>query len=118
MIEEDYISYDTAKLMKQKGFDWSCFRYADSKEIYENDEWTTCDVTGTCVGIPTAQAAVKWLREKFKYDIVVFPYREDQYGAAIYFEHNHVPVSQPMGFEKYEYAVEACVRECLEVFIE
>ncbi len=36
MITEDYVSFETANLMKEKGFDEPCFRYAESKRIYEN----------------------------------------------------------------------------------
>jgi len=63
MITEDYVSFEVAKLLKEKGFDEPCFRYAESKKIYESGAWMVANVTGGAVGIPTLQMAMKWLRD-------------------------------------------------------
>jgi len=63
MVEEDYVSFEVAKLLKEKGFDEPCFRYAESKKIYESGAWMVANVTGGAVGIPTLQMAMKWLRD-------------------------------------------------------
>ena len=71
MITEDYVSFETAKLLKEKGFDEVCFRYAESKGIYESGNWTVANVTGGGIGVPTLQMAIKWLREVHHYYIQV-----------------------------------------------
>ena len=71
MVMEDYVSFETAKLLKEKGFDGPCFRYAESKEIYESGNWTVANVTGGCVGVPTLQMAVKWVQEA--HNIIIIP---------------------------------------------
>ena len=71
MITEDYVSFETAKLLKEKGFDGPCFRYAESKEIYESGNWTVSNVTGGGIGVPTLQMAWKWLVEE--HGIVICP---------------------------------------------
>jgi len=71
MITEDYISFETAKLLKEKGFDEPCFRYAESKKIYESGAWMVANVTGGAVGIPTLQMARKWIKENYNRHIEV-----------------------------------------------
>lgn len=51
MITEDYCSYEVAKLLKEKGFDYNGFDYIDFEgEVIKQDR-------------PTLQMAMKWLRE-------------------------------------------------------
>ena len=72
-IKEDYVSYETAKLMKNSGFDCdeiSCINvfkghtYKVQGTVIDVDE----DVT-----IPTIQMAMKWLREVYNIIIEVSP---------------------------------------------
>ena len=52
MITEDYCSFEVAKLLKEKGFDYKGFDYIDFEgEVIRQDR-------------PTHQMAMKWLREK------------------------------------------------------
>ena len=68
-ITEDYVSFETAKLLKEKGFKEECEYFYDE---YENeDEYVICSNGGTCnddghptyYSMPTLQMAMKWLRE-------------------------------------------------------
>lgn len=63
MITEDYVKFETAQLLEEKGFDETCFRWADTKEQYESDDWDVWNCSGHAIGIPTLQKAMKWLRE-------------------------------------------------------
>ena len=65
MITEDYVSYEVAKLLKEKGFNEPCFYYYKDKVLmfspflkgrnsYQTDTYSA----------PTHQMAMKWLREK------------------------------------------------------
>lgn len=63
MIQEDYVSLETARLLKDKEFEGQCSVQQICTETCHNEdsEWTTeSEVT---VNIPTLQMAMKWLRE-------------------------------------------------------
>ena len=61
MITEDYVSFETAKLLKEKGFDEPCLRYISRGKI------TGILVTEASEEYmypqPTLQMAIKWLNE-------------------------------------------------------
>ena len=61
MITEDYISFETAKLLKEKGFDEYCGYYSNDGEY-----WGYCVYNHKgkdYISAPTLQMAMKWLRE-------------------------------------------------------
>jgi hypothetical protein len=126
MITEDYISFETAKLLKEKGFDEDIARVVNeegeidylgsfqSSLAYLHHTWYRC---------PTLQMAMKWLREVHKililveYDCPVFSsdiYKMDdidEYGGA-----RHIPPTFA-NCKNYEQACEAAIRYCLENLI-
>ena len=58
MITEDYVSFETAKLLKEKGFKEYC------DKSYSIIDGTLCSNFPTnCILAPTLQMAMKWLRE-------------------------------------------------------
>lgn len=71
MIEEDYVSFETAKLLKDKGFDENCSRsYVKDKlavsQGFNNSYYKTMysDECYRPISAPTLQMAMKWLREE------------------------------------------------------
>lgn len=77
MITEDYVSFEVAKLLRDKGFDAGCrYYYIQTGEMFEIDtrfhtvlttqELLNLQIVGEkeerCVA-PTLQMAMKWLRE-------------------------------------------------------
>ena len=77
MTQEDYVSYEVAQLLKEKGFDWECLahwfvgterNFSISKtpqnwnEVKTDLDWLSC---------PTHQMACNWLREKHQLHISV-----------------------------------------------
>ena len=127
MIQEDYVGFEIAKLLKEKGFDEPCFRYAESKEIYESGDWYVGNVTGGCIGVPTLQMAMKWLREVHKIHISVemgFDVDNHQYyffvPSVCRFSDKSGEYGNPFGekeFDTYEQACEAAIKYCLENLI-
>ena len=81
MINEDYVSFEVAKLLKEKGFDWDCITYYVDYEpndvkysmLFENN--TTWEKR--CCSAPTHQMAMKWLREEKNIFIVIEPHAYD-----------------------------------------
>ena len=74
MITEDYVSFEIAKLLKEKGFDTECdYLYVNGKLVraqgfacnWNNGETLFTDYKNEC-SAPTLQMAMKWLREVHK----------------------------------------------------
>jgi len=58
MITEDYVSFEIAKLLKEKGFDWEC----ETMKFFPEPDYDQESPDG--VYAPTLQAAMNWLRRK------------------------------------------------------
>jgi len=128
MITEDYVSFETAKLLKEKGFDSECdYLYVDGNIVraqggkcnWNSGETLFTDYKNEC-SAPTLQMAMKWLREAHNIIISIFPtietdmiVRED-YSYAIY--KNKISVYQNCSIT-YEQACEAAIKYCLEKLI-
>ena len=72
-ITEDYVSFETAKLLKEKGFDeltTKSYPYFEGKD-YKYD-----------ISCPTLQMAMKWLRKAHNICVVSFPVVTDDDGEA------------------------------------
>lgn len=75
--KEDYVSYEVARLLKEKGFNWDCITYyIDSKPnnvqysmLFENN--TTWEER--CCSAPTHQMTMAWLREVHNINIDIVP---------------------------------------------
>lgn len=65
MITEDYVSFETAKLLKEKGFDEYCFAYYYTPEFISHSsfEQKNTELNDEVYSAPTLQMAMKWLRE-------------------------------------------------------
>ncbi len=68
-IKEDYVSFEIAKLLKEKGFDEGCSFVVNaiSKGVMPVS-WPTTnsdieDEKASLIALPTLQMAIKWLRE-------------------------------------------------------
>lgn len=76
MITEDYVSFEIAKLLKEKGFDGECdlFGRTDEPELIIREAAKIAynqGIDDECVIIPTLQMAMKWLREVHKLHIIL-----------------------------------------------
>lgn len=67
MIKEDYVSFEVAKLLKEKGFDEPCRTYYQDEKFVDDVctkyyQWNSKSPFGH-ISAPTHQMAMKWLRE-------------------------------------------------------
>lgn len=74
MITEDYVSFEVAKLLREKGFDENTEHkmWYVIKQFSTGCQWNSCthkvgDITreynnDCCISMPTHQMAMKWLR--------------------------------------------------------
>lgn len=112
MITEDYVSLETAKLLKEKGFD-SMECHNSPNYAYNMDGQFSGPSWDTEYVAPTLQMAMKWLREVHNIDISVTPDRKTGYSVLI-FKDKRLPFDTLDSYSTYEQACEAAIRYCLE----
>lgn len=127
MITEDYVSFETAKLLKEKGFDEECIGYYNpEKEL----DLSLCGETnsiwlGGCISAPTLQMAMKWLRETNRIDIEVRTYYLDylkkndtRYYSGKILKGSEDVIHTIYAKDTYEEVCEASIKYCLENLID
>lgn len=123
MIQEDYVSFEIAKLLKKKGFDEGCSFVVNaiSKGVMPVS-WPTTnsdleDGGSNLIALPTLQMVMKWLRETYNIHIVLSPNKKmnNQYGSIIFVDKGGELHPQPTDFfhGTYEQACEAAITYCL-----
>lgn len=117
MITEDYVSFETAKLLKEKGFDEYTISYYDKNGSFGFNEVDTRVSNG--YQRPTIQMAMKWLREvhslwceiswegKGLWCMEVFSLMDEEF----------IPGSIVHEIKSYEEACESAIKYCLENLI-
>ena len=137
MIKEDYVSFETAKLLKEKGFDETCrafwkvwdnytaicdcssskrFEYCSNSvlEQYNDDEELN-------ISAPTLQMAMKWLREVHNIAINIGwgkVFEKDYRWWCIIISQKNDEILRDSEYHKtYEQACEAAIKYCLENLI-
>ena len=122
MITEDYISFETAKLLKEKGFscdEISCIKvfkghtYKIQGNVIDADE----DVT-----IPTIQMAMKWLRDNNGIAVIptlssILDNEKFLWDVKIVVAKTAESYSQGWIYETYERACEAAIRYSLKSLV-
>lgn len=119
MITEDYVSFETAKLLKDKGFDEPCRSYWPDNN-YLSFEHTKLFISNDNDFVyllrPTIQIARKWLRKVHNIDISVTPDRKAGYSVLI-FKDKRLPFDTLDSYSTYEQACEVAIKYCLENLI-
>lgn len=125
MITEDYVSFETAKLLKEKGFNECCYGYYyEPKHLSHNTfDITNSELEEDSCSAPTLQMAMKWLREVHKLYVNVCPSVEGYYWTEKW--HSYVenlekryPFGRFIGtFNSHEQACEAAIKYCLQNLI-
>ena len=123
MIIEDYVSFRTSKLLKEKGFNEPCLMcYTSDKKLgnyghynsYKNSEVFSLTA-------PTIQMTMKWLREV--HNISVEPFvdfgggDEHWWTADVAYIKKDGLIDELCGYNSYEEACEAGIKYCLENLI-
>lgn len=136
MIAEDYVSYEVAKLLKEKGFPFieHLFMYVDKSGRFMTDHQAclTLSVEEYCKHFDelftptiTHQMAMKWLREVYKVLIVIDAYHADHWEGyidafeiSIYSHASTIIVPNEIAYHtNYEEAVDATLKYCLTELI-
>lgn len=125
MITEDYVSFEIAKLLKEKGFDESCRAVYEEEVLRIN---TLCDYhnseLSSYICAPTHQMAMKWLRELHNIFIVIEPHKYDyineknaSYVTSLWQGDNYYENITSKDYPTYEEAIEASLKYSLENLI-
>lgn len=139
-IEEDYVSFEIAKLLKEKGFTGDeihkYYNVSDEKPIlysesyiheFDKDFWIT-----DLIMAPTLQMVMKWLREvhNFHVDSSIYTdtdgdneheYTYTYWDWFIFNSKSGRRIAEPQigcgRYDSYEQAAEAAIKYCLEKLI-
>ena len=128
MITEDYVSFETAKLLKEKGFGEEVLTYyvydteSKSYEFRFDDRWDNPNnFPGDCISAPTLQMAMKWLREVHSRYIEIYidnshNFKDIVFRPAIYDKELDC-LWESDNFLTYEKACETAIKYCIKNFI-
>lgn len=121
---DDFVTFEIAKKLKEKGFSWICSHYYRTKSkdlfmIYPCEDWSNIEER---VNAPTISQVLKWLREEREVDLVIEPifcYDENkhrEYGVRVFAPSLNKPV-QCGYFNKWEKASIAGIEYVLDKLI-
>lgn len=135
MITEDYVSFEIAKLLKERGFDAECHShyypclYPDGSIQYHKYNRTAIKKNKTWYDIyslknlpkdhylaPTLQMAMKWLREEHHIFIRVIQSHIEYCSCEIYYNSASCYTFRT-SFDSYEEACDVAIKYCLEKLI-
>lgn len=127
MNKEDYVSFEVAKLLKEKGYDEECYSAYDKQgrignyitPLNWNKEYSWA------LSRPTLYEAAKWLRGTHDIHIVVSPHYsrkyeiiEYEYRIATYFDFLEKPFKWRKSkeyYEIYEQCLNSAILEALKL---
>lgn len=129
MVTEDYVSFEIAQLLRDKGFEGVVHAYYN---IWDNgatvcsvEEFRRSEAPHLYIPCPTIQMTIKWLREEYRLEI--YPYHNNLtiYNDKWWFEIIEYPNTvaeyesgKDEEFDTYQEACQAAIKYCLEHLIE
>ena len=134
-IKEDYVSFETSKLLKEKGFDQNCATYYLDGQVWRHYHGEVIPKDKQIYAAPTQAIAMKWLREVHNIVIGVNVLNENNRGNTDYsnpdrwwyfweftdtkgvYKEELQPDPLSNEYSTYEDAAEAAIKYCLENLI-
>ena len=133
MITEDYVSFEIAKLLKEKGFNERLLTFYITDEAKKEGYFQLMAFTDDkidnshsdyCYLAPTHQMAMKWLRKIHNIFIIIEPHMYDyineknsSYVTSLWQGDNYYENITSKDYPTYEDACEATIKYCLENLI-
>ena len=133
-MKDELIKFETAKLAKEKGFDFKCRNYyllkengINTHEGFDDDYWGdnrivnwNANVVGIkpfigFVSASTQSLLQRWLRELHEIDLDSTTTFSKQYSFMCYQGQNPKPLFITNDFETYELALESALLEALNL---
>ena len=130
-IEEDYVSFETSKLLKEKGFNGKLLTFYITDEAKKEgyfqlmaftDDKIDNNHSDNCYLAPTLQMAIKWLREEKGIAVVpiissVLDNERFLWDVEITVAKTNETYHQGWIYGSYERACEVAIKYCLEHLI-
>ena len=121
MIEEQFVSRDTARMLKEEGFDAPCYKqYSDIGIQWESMSPSNFNADDWGYSCPTQALAARWLREE--HNIHVFAFFDYVKRDWCYCIANLDAVTAEMGMDvsennypTYEQALEVALQEAIKL---
>ena len=117
MIEEEHVTFETAKLAKEKGFNEECLFYYEHLES-GNILWKTVKSHKTDTNFylaPSQSILARWLRDSYKV-IVSCAFNYETKKFAYFIGNYDEPISKSSKeFDFYEEALESGLQEALKL---
>lgn len=124
IVTEDFVSFETARLLKEKGFNEKVVCYYDdggSLNLNKFVEFQCCNqgYGSSIFAAPTLQMACKWLREVHNLWCEISPEGKGLWYREVYSltDEEYIPNSNGHKIKSYEKACEAAIKYCLENLI-
>lgn len=121
-MREELITFETAKLAKEKGFNWVSYFFEDNEIYYEYLCYEDCEIdVNRVILCPTQSLLQKWLREEHNIHIYVETYNN---GILDFVPYVGIPKNRIMSFKTieqdktyltYEEALEKGLQEALKL---
>lgn len=125
MIEESYVSFDTARILKEAGFDVPCNSYYELEdgEAVRKDCIRPYDHNGfgdTICSRPTLALAARWLREVHHYAICVWFSKDHEKWFYAHWDMDNMAFDTNYNisefiFDSYEEAFKAGLQEAIKL---
>lgn len=125
MIEESYVSFETARLLKEAGFDVECYWFyindgsADTGIVVLSTIPRDHNMGTGFLSRPTLALAARWLREE--HNIMIVPFFDDYMGKWYYVidgvkKRSGIKcVQSASDYDDYETALEAGLQEAIKL---
>ena len=97
MIEEQFVSFDTAKMLKEAGFHIPCIKVYNkySKKLAAWSYPADSNQHTRYYSAPTQALTARWLREKHNIDVIVIPCEDGCYVYDILHDKHRIASSIP-----------------------
>ncbi|OUO23744.1 hypothetical protein [Bacteroides sp. An322] len=121
MIKESYVSFETAKMLKEAGFDVPCTsQYTDNGFGWDNLSRVNYNSCKSLFSRPTQALAARWLREVYKLHVFAkrtYEYALDKFSWGYYIQSSNYEYCKnfEIGFDSYEQAIEDGLREAIKL---
>lgn len=115
MITEQYVSFETSKMLKKAGFDVPCDKWYGEEGFFMSGNYKSCKC-------PTQQLAARWLREVHHIHVLAFyQYHRGKYAYYSQFlDASCAEIGMRLSsgeYNTYEEAMEGALQEALREII-
>ena len=121
MITEQYVDLDTAKLLKEAGFDVPAYNFYEYIGEYvegRSDRAVNCNKENHLTSRPTQSLAARWIREKYHIFLMLTPMIDGwMYDLFDLDKHQYILCNADANTDDYESAFEAGLQESLQLII-